>query len=308
MSYDKLAVFLMKKALYTSIVVLILVMVVTLMFINQYRGVQRQPTSPAQNTSSESPQTSVADMAVYNITSEGFHIVDEIVYIRFKVWGYVDLREKREINGVYGTWSGFVTVIVPNGIDVWVFTPPDYSVGRNHFTHITGSVEYDAPVYDLRGGSPSVTHPQSPLNGTYKVTVWLSGPYDEKIGDYPRVVLMEKNFTYTFKASVELKPLKWSSWDQEVVVTVVNEGDTPLFFTGGSVLIHGVNTVVGWLSIWEDYVPIEVGGSRDVATKLTFLEDYKTDYEGKTKQVDVLFHFKTVSFINVTYTIEFPNQ
>lgn len=307
MSYDRLVVLWMRKHLYVTIVVLILVIIAILIFLYQHGGAPHQSINTAQNTLSTSSPLSSSEINIYDIVSEGFHIVDEIVYIRFKVWGYVDLREKREINGIYGIWSGFISVAVPNGIEVWVFTPPNYYIGRNYFTNITGSAEYDAPVYDLRGGSPSVTHPQSTLNGTYKVTVWLSGPYDEKTGSYPKVVLMEKNFTYTFKAKVELDSLKWSSWDQEVLITVVNEGNVPLFFTGGSLLIHGLNTVIGWLIIDENYIPVEINGTRNIVTKLLFLEDYKPDYRGLMKQVDVLFYFKTVSFINLTYTIEFPN-
>lgn len=276
-------------------------------FIRQ-EGISQPSTSTQVSTTLTSTTSSSIKLSIYDVIPRGFHIVDEIVYLRFEIIGDVDLRESIEINGIYGYWQGVVTVVVPNGVEPWIFIPPDYSTGRNIFDHIEESVEYDVPVYDLLGGSPSVTHPQSPLNGTYKITVWLSGPYDEKVGGYPKVVLIEKSFNYTFKVSIGLHSLEWSSWDQEVAISITNGGDVPVFFRGAGILIHGVNTVIGWLSIQSNYICININESKDIVAKLTILDDYKPIYEGKVEPVDILFEFLTIPPINETFPVKFPAE
>lgn len=297
----------MMRRIIIVVLVLITIIIVLILSFTQHGGVSPSSTNESPSTSSTSLTNATAKLAIHDIVPQGFHIVDETVYLRFKIVGEVDLRNKLEINGVYGSWTGFIKFIAPNGVETWIFTPPDYYTGRDTFNYLVGSVEYDAPVYDLRGGSPSATHPQSSLNGTYVVKVLLSGPYDEERGEYTKVLLMEKRFNYTFKVSINLHTLNWSSWSQDVDIHVINEGDVPVFFTGAAVSVHGVDTIIGWLTIQDQYVPIDINQSRNTVAKLVFLDDYKPDYEGKVKQVDILFEFKTVSYINMTFTIDFPD-
>ncbi|MEM4776920.1 MAG: hypothetical protein QXP40_01420 [Desulfurococcaceae archaeon] len=293
----------MKKVIGIVVLVFIVLLIVSLMFITQYSGVIRSSTTPSSTSSSTGLTNTSTKLAVYDIIPIGFNIVDEIVYLRFRIIGEVDLREKMEINGVYGDWIGFIEFIVPNNVKTWVFTPPDYYTGRNTFKYILGTVDYDAPIYDLRGGSPSTTHPQSPLNGTYIVRILLNGPYSEERGEYTKVLLMEKKFTYMFNVSINLHTLNWSSWDQDINITIINEGEVPVFFKGGAVLVHGVNTVIGWFTIEDPYIPVDVNQSKNIVVKLVFLDDYKSSYEGETRDVDLLFEFISISYINITFKI-----
>lgn len=297
----------MKKFLYISFFILIVLVIFLFFGLSQQGGIS-QPTESAQASPTSTSPISGYRLSVYDIIPQGFRIVDDVVYWRFKIVADIYLGDKIEINGTYGFWTGVITVILPNGKEPWIFTPPDYSTGRNQFSSITGSVEYDAPVYDLLGGTSPSVHPQSSLNGTYKVIVWLSGPYDEKKGDYTRVVLAEKSFNYVFDVSIGLHPVEWSSWDQDLVITISNRGSVPVFFKGAGILIHGVNTVIGWLTIQYDYVYVGINESKSIVSKLWILEDYKVLYEGKTEPVDILFDFLTVqSPINMTFTIKFPS-
>lgn len=298
----------MRRVLYIIFFILIVLVAVLFMGLSQQGGISPPSTNTQVSTTPTSPISS-NKLSIYDVIPQGFHVVDEVVYWKLKIFANIDLRDKVEINGTYGYWTGIITIVLPNGREPWIFIPPDYSTGRNQFNYITGSVEYDVPVYDLLGGTAPYVHPQSPLNGTYKVIIWLSGPYDEKIGEYPRVILIEKTFNYTFKASIDLHPLEWSSWDQDVVITISNEGDIPIFFKGAGILIHGVNTVIGWLTIQNDYVYIDINESKNIDAKLWILEDYKAMYEGKVEQVDILFDFQTIqSPINITFTIKFPTK
>ncbi|MEM4816998.1 MAG: hypothetical protein QXU77_05580 [Desulfurococcaceae archaeon] len=294
----------MNKIIYIIVAVLIVLITIILIGINQQSII---PQSSVKTTTS-SITSNINKLTVYDIIPKGFDIVENIVYFKFKVIADIDLRDYIEINGVYGSWIGVITAIVPNGKESYVFTPPDYSEIRNQFKYLNGSIEYATPVYDLLAWYQSETCPQSSLNGTYRIKILLSGPYDEKTGEYPKVLLMEKNFTYNFKISIELKTLEWKTWDQDVEITLINEGDVPVFFTGAAILVHGVNTVIGYLNIQNpsQYIYIDTGEFRNITTKLSFFDEYVPYYRGKTIEVDVLFEFETIQFINTTYTIKFP--
>uniref|UniRef100_A0A7C4NN90 Uncharacterized protein n=1 Tax=Staphylothermus marinus TaxID=2280 RepID=A0A7C4NN90_STAMA len=129
----------------------------------------------------------------------------------------------------------------------------------------------------------------------------LNGPYSEERGEYTKVLLIVKKFTYMFNVSINLHTLNWSSWDQDISITIINEGEVPVFFKGGAVLVHGVNTVIGWFTIEDPYIPVDVNQSKNIVVKLVFLDDCKSSYEGETRDVDLLFEFISISYINITF-------
>lgn len=298
--------FCVKKPIYVSFIILVTLLVITLVFLNQ-KNSSLQTLEKSIPVSSTSPGHGLEEIVIHDIIPVGFIVVDEVVYWRFRVIGSVDLRNEIEINGKRGLWSGFIVVNVPNGVEAWVFNSPDYSTGRNYFVVINGVVEYDAPVYDLRGGSSSPTHPQSSLSGIYRVEIIIVGPYDEETGINPRVSLFMKTFNYSFKTSIDLLTLEWGSWSQEVEILVVNEGDVPVVFNGASLFVHGIDTVVGWINIDSFYIVVEKGCSRVVEAKLSIRSDFREYYAGRVDELDVVFIFEPENrVVNKTYTISFP--
>lgn len=255
--------------------------------------------SPTATTTTPPPPTTTPIRPTPRITNFTFVewvINDREVCWRFRVSGEVDLRDRIEINGVYGNWIGRFRVTLPNGKNALIFEPPNYSVDVSQFSYLSGSRTLDACVLDL-GDWWS----KSLLEGTYTASVVLYGPYEN------RSVLFNRNYTYTANLNISIAPTVWNSWNQSILVQIVNTGDIPLILQGIGIEHSGTGTGIGFAQISEEV--IMPGKSKNVTAIVQTFEYTKESFKGKSASVDFNLNFAGVNRIfKVVMNVTFPKS
>lgn len=248
------------------------------------------PTAPATTTTGH-PQP-----RVFGVSPLGFVYVGREVYWRLNVSGEIDLREKVEIDGTYGSWFAVINVTLPNGRVTDLFSPSDYASILGSFSYLSGSRVLDAFVLDA-----DAWWEESFIDGEYRVVVWLRGPYGSK------AVLFDKTFAYAANFSISVAQTRWSSWDERFRISIANTGDVPLLLQGIGMELSNTGTVIGWMHAPE--VLIEPGGSREVEARAEVLEDYRALLKGKTASLDLRIVFAGVRQPSrATLSVEFPSK
>lgn len=252
-------------------------------------------TSIPPTTPTTTP-TSYIQPRITDVTSEGFVYVEEEreIYWRFKISGEVDLRDKIEINGIYGWWFGRINVTLPNEEDTRVHEPPDYTNIVTSFRYLSGSKIFDAYVLDV-----DAWWEKSFLDGTYRIVVWLKGPYEN------RSVLLDKNFVFRMAFNASITPTAWTSWDENLRLTITNTGDVPLFLQGVGIERSGTGTVIGQVLTPEEI--IMSGETREIVAPVQIFGDFKEEFKGKNITLDFLLSFAGARQIyKVTLNVRFP--
>lgn len=283
------------RKLLLSVLLLIVVMAAGLAY---YLATPISPVTPSSTPSTTPTTTAIGypQLKVSEVSPVSFVYVDRMVYWRFKVSGEIDLREKVEINGVYGWWFAIINVTLPNGKITDLYNPSDYVNILRSFNHLSGSWVLDAYVLDV-----DAWWEKSFLDGEYRVVVWLKGPYGN------RSILFDKTFTHRMNYSISITPTKWSSWDEKLRISIVNTGDVPLILQSIGIELSNTGTVIGWIHTPE--VLIEPGDSREVEARTEILEDYRAWLKGKTATLDFLISFAGArQLFKVTLSVEFPSK
>ncbi|MCS7108281.1 MAG: hypothetical protein RMH77_05455 [Sulfolobales archaeon] len=246
-----------------------------------------RPTAPSTSTTPTQtpsptptpPSTTTPSLKITNVTFVEWIINEhrEVCW-RFRITGEVDLRERVTINGVYGNWLGRIHVILPNGELAMIFDPPNYDTDVSRFKYLSGTKTYDACVLDL-----DAWWGKSYLSGTYRISVILHGPYEN------RSVLFDKNFTYLMKANVTIAPTEWSTWNQSLLLSIVNTGDVPLVLQGVGIVQSGTSTSLGTVKISE--VVVMSGKLKNINASIQVFDYTKENFRGKSVPVDFVLSF-----------------
>ncbi len=247
------------------------------------------PTTPTTSTSYIQPR-------ITDVTSEGFVHVDGEIYWRFKISGEVDLRDKIEINGIYSWWFGRINVTLPNGEHAYIFKPPDYTNIVTSLRYLSGSEIFDAYVLDVEAWWE-----KSFLDGTYRIVIWLQGPYENKS------VLFDKSFVFRMAFNTSITPTVWTSWDENLSLTITNVGDVPLILQSVGIERSGTGTVVGWVSTPKEIVM--PGESRKITAPVQILEHFREEFKGKNIDLDFLVSFVGApDTYRITLNVRFPTE
>lgn len=222
------------------------------------------------------PPSTTSSPYVSNVEIDKYLYEEEELYMRLKISGEVDVRDRVEINGVYDWWFGRINVTLPDGTQAELFLPEDHTSLLTQFRQISGTLTVDVYL-------PWEWYEQHCLEGAYRVTVWLNGPYEN------RTVLYEKVFNLKMALTATVSPTSWKSWEENVTITVSNTGDIPLILRCVGMEISGTGTVIGWI-----YAPtpghgilVVMPGETKTWTGLpTMAGDFKENLSGKTLQVD----------------------
>lgn len=222
------------------------------------------------------PPSTTSRLYVSNVEIDGFLFEEEELYMRLKISGEVDVRDRVEINGVYGWWFGRINVTLPDGTPARLFPPEDHTSILTQFRQISGTLTVDVNL-------PWEWYERHCLEGVYKVAVWLKGPYEN------RTVLYEKAFNLKMALTATVSPTIWRSWEENVTITVSNKGDIPLILQGVGMEISGTGTVIGWIfaPTPKQRILVVMPGETKTWTGLpTVIGDFKKNLSGKTLQVD----------------------
>jgi len=212
---------------------------------------------------------------VSNVEIEKFLFEDQSLYIRFKIIGEADLRKELNINGVYGWWSGRITITLPDGSQGQLLIPEDHTEFFVHFTQIPGTLKIDLEL-------PWFWFEERCLGGNYTVTVWLMGPYEN------RTVLYSKTFNLKIAPKATVSPTSWKSWEEKISITITNNGNVPLVVRGVG-METSVGTVIGWIynSKPEERILVIMPGETKVWSGTpTITGDFKEIFSGKTEKID----------------------
>lgn len=282
------------RKLLLAVVLLIVGIAVALAY---YLAPPISPVVPCTTPSTAPTATTVHPRpSVSGVSPLGFVLVDREVYWRFKVSGEIDLREKVEINGTYGSWLARINVTLPNGRVTDLYNPSDYVNILGSFSYLSGSRVLDAFVLDV-----DAWWEESFLDGEYRVVVWLRGPYGNK------TVLFDKTFTYAMKFGISVSKTKWSSWDESLKLSIANTGDVPLLLRGIGIELSNTGTVIGWIHAPE--VCVWPGESREVEARVEILEDYRALLRGRTAALDLVISFAGARQLGrVALSVEFPSK
>ncbi|MGC8753036.1 MAG: hypothetical protein ACP5RO_05880 [Fervidicoccaceae archaeon] len=256
------------------------------------------PTSTASitmTTTSASSTTASSAPYISNVEIERYIYENEGLYMRLKISGKADLRDKVNINGVYGYWIGFVNVTLPDGSQGQLMNPKDHSEFFNTFNLLEKNMSADLYL-------PWEWYEKRTLEGAYNVTVWLQGPYEN------RTVLFKRVFNLRMSLISNISPTTWKSWDENVTLTLKNTGDLPLILEGVGMEVSG--SVVGWLnppSMEQRIVVIMPGESKSWVGIPTMAGDYKEQLSGKTVKVDFVLDIAgSARRFALTANISFP--
>lgn len=278
-------------------VAVFLIILVVAAGITYYLTTPTTTTTQTPITSTTTPTTSDhAQPRITDVTPEGFVFVDGEIYWRFEVSGEVDLRDKVTINGVYGWWFGVIDVTLPNGERTNVFVPPNYVDILTMFQSLSGSEVFDAYVLDV-----DAWWEKSFLDGTYRVVVWLKGPYENKS------VLFDKSFDYRMDCNISVTPTVWASWNESLEIAITNTGDVPLVLQGVGIVWSGTGSVAGDVSISREV--IMPGESKEIVAPVYIFEDFRAYFKGKTIALDFVFNFagarqEYIEALNVSFPAE----
>ncbi|MEM2158062.1 MAG: hypothetical protein QXO72_03490, partial [Sulfolobales archaeon] len=223
-------------------------------------------------------------------------INDREVCWRFRVSGEVDLRDRIEINGVYGNWIGRFQVKLPNGENALIFESPNYNIDVSQFGYLSGSRTLDACVLDL-----DAWWGKSLLEGTYTASIVLYGPYEN------RSILFSRNYTYTANLNISVAPTVWNSWNQSIVIQIVNTGDVPLILQGIGIEHSGTGTGIGFTQISEEV--IMPGESKSVAATVQTFDYVRENFKGKSASLDFNLNFAGINRVfKVVTDVTFPKN
>lgn len=258
-------------------------------------GIAYYLTTLTTPTTTTSTPPSHAQLKVTDVVSEGFVYRDGEIYWRFKIFGELDLRDKVEVNGVYDFWFGHINITLPNGERADIFKPPDYTNIVVQLRYLSGSEVFDAYVLDIHAWWK-----ESFLEGTYRVVVWLQGPYDN------RTVLFDKSFYFRMAPEISITSTVWNSWSESLRLTVANEGDVPLVLLSIGIEQAGTRRGIGWCTVEELIMP---GESREVTAPIQFYDYVKEEFKGKEAVLDFLVEFAGArQLYRVTLNVKFPNE
>jgi hypothetical protein len=123
---------------------------------------------------------------------------------------------------------------LPDGSEGALLKSEDHSEFFTQFLQIPGTITVDLRL-------PTEWYERHYLEGAYTVSVWLKGPYEN------RVVLCENVFNLTMALNATISPTAWRSWEENVSITVTNTGDLPLILQSISMEMPETGTVIGWI-------------------------------------------------------------
>jgi len=259
------------------------------------------PTSGLENTSTENISSTTSGSQhpapyISNITIMGFHVKDGELYMRLRVYGYVYLRDKVSINGVYDFWFGVLKVILPYGEEALLYDPGNYVDVVMNVNEIYGSRDFDAEL-PLSGDKPG-------LDGLYNITFYLKGPYDNVSILYQKTV----NLTILFKISIS--PTNISTWNETMRVTINNTGDLPVILDGVGLaypIPNGTIGVIEPLNYSDPGLIVMPGESSTWIGRLNIDSDMRIYVAGKTLQIYInTYPFTANRFFTETITMSFP--
>ncbi len=270
-----------------TLIVVLLIAVTWHYFLTSFREGAPETTT---SQSMQSPRIS-------NVEIAGYLYSDEELYMRLKISGEVDLRNRLNINGVYGWWFGRITVSLPDGSQGEIMDAENHENFFTQFTYLPGSITVDVYL-------PWTWYEEHSLEGFYNVTVWLQGPYEK------RVVLFEKSFNLKMMLKAFVTPTTWRSWEENVSITITNTGNVPLILRGVGMEASGTGTVIGWLyapTIEERIIVVMPGETRKWTGTPTMASNFKEELSGKTIQVDFVLDIAGASQrFAVTTSVNFP--
>ena len=251
-----------------TIAVIVLAVTAGLVAFYSLAGIEKGGTGTAPSTKS-GPYVS-------NVEIERFLYEDEELYMRLKISGEADLRDRVEINGVYGWWFGSISVTLPDGSQARLLRPEDHTTIFDQFRQLPGTLTVDVYL-------PWMWYEKHCLEGAYNVTVWLKGPYEN------RTVLYEKIFNLKMALTATVSPTTWRSWEENVEITVANTGDIPLILQGIGMEMTETGTVIGWIfapTLEQGILVVMPGETKTWVGKPTMVGDLKEVLSGKMLQVD----------------------
>ena len=243
-----------------------------------------KPTTPAGSTQPE----------IRDVVPEGFVFVDNELYWRIKILGEADLRDRITINGIYAFWFGRIDVTLPDGRKALLYNPPDYVNVVTQFLTLSGEMVLDVYI-------PTAWYENPYLEGTYRVTVWLSGPYEN------RTTLFDKSFYYKMDLKATISPTVWTSWNQSLELNITNTGNLPLILGEGGIRRAGTDTVIGHWTPTPPYPHVLMPGeSKEISGPVEIYDDFKEALKGKTVAVDLVLSIvgaprEYVITVNVTF-------
>ncbi|MDM7276015.1 MAG: hypothetical protein P3X22_007895 [Thermoprotei archaeon] len=280
----------MKKLLLVA--VLLIIMIVA--GIAYYLAVTQAPVTPTTTAPPSRYQPRITD-----ITSLGFLVIDDEIYWRFNITGDVDLRDMIEINGVHGHWFGLLKVILPNGEHADIFEPPNYTdIAGRGILYLSGSKLFDALAFRI-----GAWWEKKWLDGAYKVEFWLLGPYENK------TMLFSKSFNFRMAFNISIAPTVWTSWSENLKITIANVGDVPIVFENLGITLSGTGTTIGHSS--PTYSPhiIMPGETKEIIVPIEILESYREALKGKEATLDFKLGIAGASPKHiVTLNIQFPTK
>lgn len=261
------------------------------------------PTTPTTHTTPTTPKPTTppagsAKPEIRDVVPEGFVFVDNELYWRIKILGEADLRDRITINGIYSFWFGRIDVTLPDGRKALLYNPPDYVNVVTQFRTLSGEMVLDVHV-------PTAWYEKPCLEGTYRVTVWLSGPYEN------RTTLFDKSFYYEMNLKATISPTVWTSWNQSLKLAITNTGNMSLILGGGGIRRAGTDTVIGHWTPTPPYPHVLTPGeSKEISGPAEILyDDLKEALKGKTVAVDFVLGIvgaprEYVITMNVTFPVK----
>ncbi|MEM3833518.1 MAG: hypothetical protein QW128_08050 [Thermoprotei archaeon] len=247
-------------------------------------------------TTSLTSTTTQGGPIVTNVTTEFVYIKEkQDLYLRLKIYGEAYLHDKISINGVYGFWFGHINVTLPNGkVENKFYDPGDYVNIHTQFLQISGVKIIDVYV-------PTRWYENPLLDGTYRVIVWLHGPYKNF------TVLFEKIFNFKFSYNSTVSPAVWNSWNQELTFTLTNTGDVPIIIGRDiGIIVNKTGIAVGIIG-WAHAVNLTTENvimpkeTLKWTAAVEIRDDFKPNLKGKT--ILVSFWIDTVG-VSQYYPIE----
>lgn len=260
-----------------------------------YLALKPSPPSATSTTTTTTPLQ--PKLQVSSVVFDKWVITeDREVCWRFNITGEVDLRREVEVNGVYAYWIGRIVVTLPNGDRAMVFQPPDYTTDVSQFSLLTGTRTLDACVLDL-----DAWWERSPLEGTYRVTILLVGPYEN------RTVLFDGNFTHEAGIQAYVSPSIWESWSQSLTIHVSNQGTVPLILQTVGFTDPSTGTSLGFVQLNETV--IMPGESESALGLAQVFDSTRENYNGA--QLVVAFRLEFAGLAQpyeVLTTVQFPRD
>ncbi len=248
-------------------------------------------TSTTRPVTPTTTSPGLAQPRITDVVPEGFVLVGGEIYWRIKIYGEVDLRNYTTISGVYGSWFGRINVILPSGEGARLHEPPDYTNIVTQFSYLRGVKVLDVYI-------PTSWYENPCLEGVYRVTVWLKGPYEN------RTTLFDKNFTYRMDLKATISPTTWTSWNENLKLVIANTGEVPLIITGVGIERNG--TVIGWVLVPPEEI-VMPGESKELAAQAQILDNFREELKGKSVVVDfVLSIVAAPRRYAITNEVRFP--